>query len=109
MVFDLSSASTLLNLLKSWLHYVLSISGDKTMIIIVGNKKDIKTIPDEFIKEILYQISQKVNFKMYLQTSALLRENVSNLFQAIFEVVKLSHVIMNEKRKEEINAPSRNF
>jgi len=109
MVFDLSRPSTLINLLKSWLHYVLSISGDKTMVIVVGNKKDIKTIPDEFIEEILYQISQKVNFKMYLQTSALLKENVSNLFQAIFEVVKLLHVIMNEKGKEEINVPSRNF
>ncbi len=102
MVFDLSRPVTLVNLLRQWVHHVVDISGNQTVVIVVGNKKDIKKIPDEAISRVLDQIGRLVNLKMYLQTSALLNDNVSALFDAIFEYVKLINTLTRKKEKEKI-------
>jgi len=98
MVFDLSRPRTLVDLINSWSVHVKEICGEETFTLVVGNKKDIKKINDEFIEEGLKKLAEKVRVEMYIQTSALYGENVSNLFQAIFEIVKLLSSLSRTKK-----------
>jgi len=99
MVFDLSRMNTLLKLVNEWADHVLEISGKDTIVIVVGNKSDIKKIDDSVIMEVIDSLKRKLNVKLYLQTSALKNEGVSNLFQAIFDYVKMVHAISRLKDK----------
>lgn len=93
MVFDLSRPKTLVNLINEWANYVKEICHEETVVIVVGNKSDIKKIDDELIASALDELKKKINVKFYLQTSALKKENVSKLFDAIFEYVKMIQII----------------
>ncbi|MHA1590362.1 MAG: Rab family GTPase [Candidatus Njordarchaeales archaeon] len=92
MVFDLSRPKTLQNLIKYWAPQVKKFCGDRTVVIVVGNKKDIKKIDDDVIISAIDEIKKNINVKLYLQTSALLGENVSKLFDTIFELVKVTQI-----------------
>ncbi|MGQ4895142.1 MAG: Rab family GTPase [Candidatus Njordarchaeia archaeon] len=97
MVFDLSRPFTLMNLVKNWLDYVVKISGKHALVIVVGNKSDIKKIDDELIERTLDEMKKKINVKLYLQTSALKYKNVSRLFDTIFEYAKMINTILRKK------------
>ncbi|MHA1664226.1 MAG: Rab family GTPase [Candidatus Njordarchaeales archaeon] len=104
MVFDLSKPLSLMNLVKNWVNYVVKFSGKHALTIVVGNKSDIKKIDDTVIERSLDAIKEKVNMKLYLQTSALKYENVSRLFDTIFEYTKMINTILRKKKLIEVRA-----
>ncbi len=93
MVFDLSRPKTLMNLLEIWATHIEKHAGKETSVIVVGNKKDIKVLSEDFIQDILDKLRDKVNVRMFFQTSALLNENVSKLFEAIMDIFHLVELI----------------
>jgi len=101
MVFDLSRPQTLFSLLKSWANFVLEYAGDNVVAIVVGNKKDIKRIDDAIIAKVLDELKKKLRVLFYTQTSALYNDNVSKVFDVMFEVVRSIHEI-SEKNKQEL-------
>ena len=102
MVFDLSRPETLINLEKQWMNYVLEFNRP-AKVIIVGNKSDIKTIPDDVIINTVDKIKEKLNVEFYIETCALTRENIPKVFDAIFEAIKLAYLVESIKEKESIN------
>ena len=88
MVFDLSRPETLINLVDVWMDYIININKD-AYIIVVGNKSDIKVVDDNLIEETLDKLKTKLKVMFYIQTSALTRENIPKVFDAIFDAIKL--------------------
>ncbi len=93
MVFDLSRPKTLMSLVNNWAKHVEELCNKETIIIVVGNKKDIKRINDDVIIQVIDQLKEKLNVKLYLQTSALKRENIDKLFDVICEYAKMIQTI----------------
>jgi len=92
MVFDLSRPETLINLEKQWMNYILNINKD-AYIIVIGNKSDIKTIDDNLIEDILDRLKEKLKVMFYIQTSALTKENIPKVFDAILDTINLYAVL----------------
>lgn len=88
MVFDLSRIRTFIDLINNWSHYVLELNGAHIPVILVGNKSDIRRISDKDILGGINYLKKKLNIVAYLQTSALRKIGVSDLFQVIFNQVK---------------------
>ena len=63
-------------------------SNKDAYVIIVGNKSDIKIIDDFLIREALEELKKILNIVMYIQTSAIRRENVSKVFETILDLVE---------------------
>lgn len=97
MVFDLSRPQTLFSLLKSWADFVVKYGGDHTLVVVVGNKKDIKRIDDRIIARVLDELKKKVRVMFYTQASALYNENVGRVFDVIFELVRSLHDIFERE------------
>jgi len=97
MVFDLSRPKTLINLVNEWAKYVQELNKD-AYVIVVGNKSDIKTIDDLLIHEALEELKKSLNIVMYIQTSAVRKENVSKVFDTILELVELFVKIKQKRR-----------
>ncbi|MGQ4892826.1 MAG: Rab family GTPase [Candidatus Njordarchaeia archaeon] len=89
LVFDLSDPKTLTNILSYWVPNIKEHADEDAFIILVGNKKDKKIIPDELVVKVVNKLKEQINLQLFIQTSALLHENISNLFNAIFEIVKM--------------------
>ena len=93
LVFDLSDPKTLTNIMTYWIPHIKKHAYKDAFIILVGNKKDKKKIPDNIVVQVVNKLKEKINLQLYIQTSALLKENISGLFEAIFEIVKMiTHV-----------------
>lgn len=101
MVFDLSRPRTLMSLVEFWANQVKQISGRDTLVIVVGNKKDLKKIDDGTIERVIDDLKQRINVKLYIQTSALYKENISALFNNIFDLVKVTQFLANKREKSE--------
>ncbi len=99
LVFDLSRPETLESLLSTWADHITKFAGKDTTVIVVGNKRDIKKIDDETVEKAIDELKKKINVKFYLQTSALLKENVGRLFDMIFEYVKLNEFLARKKKE----------
>ncbi len=97
LVFDLSEPKTLTNIIKYWIPNIKKHADKDAFIILVANKKDIKKIPDEVILKFVDQIKDQIKIQLFLQTSAKLKENVTRLFDAIFEIVKMAETIKNHR------------
>jgi len=93
MVFDLSRLETLQNLVNFWADEVKKHSTGTPFIIVVGNKKDIQTISDDTISEVLDNLRKKINYNIFIKTSAKTGENVHKLFDIIFEAAKIFLII----------------
>ena len=93
MVFDLSRIETLNNLVTFWADAVRKYSTGIPFVIVVGNKKDIQSIPEEVIEEVLEKLHKKVRYNVYVKTSALTGENVAKLFEVIFEAAKIFTIL----------------
>jgi len=89
LVFDLSNPKTLSNILTYWVPHIKQYGDEDSFIILVGNKKDRKKIPDKLVVNVLDKIKEQIKLQLFIQTSALLNENIQNLFNAIFEIVKM--------------------
>ncbi|MCD6491451.1 MAG: GTP-binding protein [Candidatus Njordarchaeia archaeon] len=87
MVFDLSKTSTLLGLIDKWIPQLIEQDTARSPTIVLGNKADIKRIPDEFVQKILDNVREKVNLKLYLETSALSGKGIKVLFDQIFDLL----------------------
>ena len=98
MVFDLSRPATLYSLIRNWMNLVIEFAGPHTLIVVVGNKKDIKKIDDQIIAAVLDKLKEKLRVNFYIQTSAIRNENVSKVFDVIFELVKSIHCILAARR-----------
>lgn len=104
MVFDLSRPQTLFSLLKSWADFILKYAGSHTLVVVVGNKKDIKRVDDRIIARVLDELKKKLKVMFYIQTSALYNENISKMFDVIFELVRSLHDVFI---REQISLASR--
>ncbi len=98
LVFDLSEPRTLMNIVRYWVPNIHKHADKDAFIILVGNKKDIKTISDDVLIKFVDDLKQKIKIQLFLQTSAKLKENVSRLFEAIFEIVKMNEKIRENKK-----------
>ncbi len=88
LVFDLSDFSSLKNIMSYWIPQIEKYKDENTVILLVGNKKDKKTIGDEILIKILDKVKAKLDYHLFIQTSALLGENIHKLFDIIFDIVK---------------------
>jgi len=85
LVFDLAREDTFEDI-KSWINFIKNTAGEKSKIILVGNKKDLgKKIPDDVIKNYLRENNSIVD---YLETSAKTGENVQKLFEKLTQLAK---------------------
>jgi len=92
LVFDLSETKTLYNLIDKWSEYVRKTLGSNIPTIIVGNKRDIKRLSDDFIQEAIQKIRKKINVLLYLETSAVTGEGISTLFDKLFQYAQAVQV-----------------
>lgn len=92
LVFDLSEAKTLYNLVVKWSSYVIDLIGPDIPIVIVGNKRDIKSLSDDFINENLKELKAKLNVVLYIETSALSGYGINSLFEHLFEIAQTIEV-----------------
>ncbi|MHA1675986.1 MAG: Rab family GTPase [Candidatus Njordarchaeales archaeon] len=97
MVFDLSKTSTLLNLINYWALQLVKQGAGRSFVLVVGNKADKKQIPDDFIQRVLDILKEKVNFRFYIETSALMGRNISAVFNNIFDLVKVIDMVVRKK------------
>ena len=84
-----------MNLLNLWCGYVSGIFDRKVPVVIVGNKKDIKSINTEFIEEALNRMSQKVNIVSYFETSAITGEGIDILFDRLFRLAQQYSLVVH--------------
>ena len=91
VVFDVTRRETLQNL-SYWLeNFVLTKSGNRVPLLIVGNKIDLRSQNDdsvttneafEFVNELSYSLNWQFN---YIETSALTGENVRTAFENLVD------------------------
>jgi len=86
LVFDLSRRETLVNLINEWAKYVEDSLGNNVPVIIVGNKKDLKVLRDEFINSALEVMKKHLNVVEYMETSALHGDGIESLFNKLFQI-----------------------
>jgi len=87
LVFDLSNPQSLINLVKEWSMYVKQALNDVPCIVL-GNKKDIKMLPDDFIQESLEEMKRVINLRGYLEVSALTGEGIENFLKILYDVAE---------------------
>ncbi len=84
-VFDLSNSETLYSLINQWKNYLVKYAKDAP-VLIVGNKKDIKSLNDDVIEEAIETLKKEINVIGYIETSALTNENLEKLYWKIVEL-----------------------
>jgi len=92
LVFDLSEAKTLYNLVTKWSNYIVELLGPDIPTVIVGNKRDIKNLSDDFINENLKELKAKLNVVSYRETSALSSDGIDSLFENLFEIAQTINI-----------------
>jgi len=84
-VFDLSNPETLYSLINQWKDYLLKYAEDAP-VLLIGNKKDIKSLSDDIIEEAIENLKRDINIVGYIETSALTNENLEKLYWKIIEL-----------------------
>ncbi|MHA1617505.1 MAG: Rab family GTPase [Candidatus Njordarchaeales archaeon] len=87
LVFDLSNPQSLVNLVKEWSIYVKNALNDVPCIVI-GNKKDIKTLPDDFIEASLEEMQKTINVREYLEVSAMTGEGLEKFLEVLYNIAE---------------------
>lgn len=93
LVFDLSRPDTMYEVLNFWAAAIREHAPDDAYVIVVGNKKDIATIPKHVLDAFLAKLREKLDFKLFIPTSALTGENVEKLFSYIFRAAEAYRVL----------------
>ena len=99
LVFDLSDPKTLSSIFSYWLPNIKEYASDDAYIILVGNKSDVQSIPEGIIQKFLEKIQAQLNIKDFMKTSALNRENITELFQTILDSVTKKALEEIQKQK----------
>ncbi len=87
LVFDLSDPKTLSSIFTYWTPHIKQYASDDSYIILVGNKMDTQTIPDEVVKKFVEKIKNQLNIHSFTKTSAIQKANISELFETIFNAI----------------------
>ena len=85
ILLGIKIAQTLYSLINQWKDYLLKYAEDAP-VLLIGNKKDIKSLSDDIIEEAIENLKRDINIVGYIETSALTNENLEKLYWKIIEL-----------------------
>ncbi len=91
LVFDLARPRTLMSLMEFWIPKIRNYIRKDAKFILVGNKLDKKKINGDLINSFIEKLEKEHHIKpeVYLETSALLNQNIDELFKLINKIYSL--------------------